>query len=153
MSCSSVQRKRSSPKPANFFGSVSPLAKARRMRSPLTPNRSLTILDSLIQPARAQKKIGHRFLNLSNAIAGRPNRARAELRELYQRALHHYVSPYGFAQVYAALGDNSAALQMLDRAAAEHAFELMFLKVDRSFDRLRAAPEFQDLLQKIGFPK
>jgi TolB-like protein/DNA-binding winged helix-turn-helix (wHTH) protein/predicted Zn-dependent protease len=87
------------------------------------------------------------------AIAGRRNRARAELRELHQRGLHRYVSPYGFAQVYAALGDNSAALQMLDRAAAEHAFELMFLKVDRSFDRLRAAPEFQDLLEKIGFPK
>jgi TolB-like protein/DNA-binding winged helix-turn-helix (wHTH) protein/Flp pilus assembly protein TadD len=87
------------------------------------------------------------------AIAGRRDRARAELRELHQRALHRYVSPYGFAQVYAALGDNSAALQMLDRAAAEHAFELMFLKVDRSFDRLRAAPEFQGLLQKIGFPK
>lgn len=87
------------------------------------------------------------------AIAGRRNRARAELRELHQRGLHRYVSPYGFAQVYAALGDNSAALQMLDRAAAEHAFELMFLKVDRSFDCLRAAPEFQDLLEKIGFPE
>ena len=87
------------------------------------------------------------------ALAGRRDRARAELRGLHQRARHRYVSPYGFAQVYAALGDNSAALQMLDRAAAEHAFELMFLKVDRSFDHLRAAPEFHDLLQQIGFPK
>jgi TolB-like protein/DNA-binding winged helix-turn-helix (wHTH) protein/Flp pilus assembly protein TadD len=87
------------------------------------------------------------------ALAGRPDRARAELRELNQRALHRYVSPYGFAQVYAALGDDSAALQMLGRAATEHAFELMFLKVDRSFDRLRTVPEFQDRLQQIGFPK
>jgi predicted Zn-dependent protease len=86
------------------------------------------------------------------AMAGRRDRARAELRELHQRALHRYVSPYGFAQVYAALGDNAAALKMLDRAASEHSFELMFLKVDRSFDRLRAAPEFQELLERIGFP-
>jgi TolB-like protein/DNA-binding winged helix-turn-helix (wHTH) protein/lipopolysaccharide biosynthesis regulator YciM len=86
------------------------------------------------------------------AVAGRRDRALAELRELHQRAVHRYVSPYGFAQVYAALGDNSAALQMLDRAAAEHVFELMFLKVDRSFDHLRAAPEFQSLLKQIGFP-
>jgi TolB-like protein/DNA-binding winged helix-turn-helix (wHTH) protein/predicted Zn-dependent protease len=87
------------------------------------------------------------------ALAGRRDRALAELRELYQRAHHRYVSPYGFAQVYAALGDNAATLQMLHRAASEHAFELMFLRVDRSFDSLRVAPEFQDLVQQIGFPK
>jgi TolB-like protein/DNA-binding winged helix-turn-helix (wHTH) protein/Tfp pilus assembly protein PilF len=86
------------------------------------------------------------------AVRGHRDRARAELRELERRAFDRYVSPYGFAQVYAALGDNSAALQMLNRAAGEHAFELMFLRVDRSFDRLRAIPEFQDLLQRIGFP-
>jgi hypothetical protein len=55
--------------------------------------------------------------------------------------------------VYAALGDNPGAIQMLDRAAAEHVFELMFLKVDRSFDHLHGTPEFQGLLQQIGFPK
>lgn len=87
------------------------------------------------------------------AVAGRPDLAREELRKLRQRALHRYVSPYGFAQVYAALGDHPAALEMLDRAASEHAFELMFLKVDRSFDGLRATPGFQDLVKKIGFPK
>jgi TolB-like protein/DNA-binding winged helix-turn-helix (wHTH) protein len=87
------------------------------------------------------------------ALAGRRDRARAGIRELQQRARHRYVSPYGFAQVYAALGDNANALQMLQRAAAEHAFELMFLKVDRSFDTLRGDPDFQALIQQIGFPK
>jgi TolB-like protein/DNA-binding winged helix-turn-helix (wHTH) protein/Tfp pilus assembly protein PilF len=87
------------------------------------------------------------------AAAGQRERALSELRGLQQRALHRYVSPYGFAQVYAALGDNPGAIQMLDRAAAEHVFELMFLKVDRSFDHLHGAPEFQGLLQQIGFPK
>jgi TolB-like protein/DNA-binding winged helix-turn-helix (wHTH) protein/predicted Zn-dependent protease len=87
------------------------------------------------------------------ALAGRRDLARAEIRDLQQRTLHRYVSPYGFAQVYAALGDNAAALQMLGRAADEHAFELMFLKVDRSFDGLRTTPEFQNLVEKIGFPQ
>jgi hypothetical protein len=42
---------------------------------------------------------------------------------------------------------------MLRRAAAERSFQLMFLKIDRSFDKMRDDQEFQKLLKKIGFPE
>src|SRR6266481_2437921 len=48
-SCSSVHCNRLSPNWASCLGSVSPAAKARRMRSPLAPSRSLTTMDSLIR--------------------------------------------------------------------------------------------------------
>ena len=87
------------------------------------------------------------------AFAGRSDQARQGLRELRLRGIHQYVSPYGSAQVYAALGDKGSALALLDRALKEHAFEVLFLKVDRSFDALREDPHFQELLKRIGFPE
>jgi hypothetical protein len=55
--------------------------------------------------------------------------------------------------VYAVLGDKSTALDMLDRAANEHAFEVLFLRVDRSFDSLHENPRFEELLKRVGFPQ
>jgi TolB-like protein/DNA-binding winged helix-turn-helix (wHTH) protein len=87
------------------------------------------------------------------ALAGRRKQAQQSLRELQLRGMHHYVSPYGLAQVYAALGDKSGALDMLDRAVNEHAFEVLFLRVDRSFDSLHENPRFEELLKRVGFPQ
>lgn len=87
------------------------------------------------------------------ALAGRRDKAQQGLRELRLRGVHHYVSPYGLAQVCAALGDKGTALAMLDRAVNEHAFEVLFLKVDRSFDGLHEDPHFQELIKRVGFPE
>jgi TolB-like protein/DNA-binding winged helix-turn-helix (wHTH) protein/lipopolysaccharide biosynthesis regulator YciM len=87
------------------------------------------------------------------ALAGRRDQAEHSLRELQLRGMHNYVSPYGLAQVYAALGDKSGALDMLDRAVNEHAFEVLFLRVDRSFDSLHENPRFEELLKRVGFPQ
>ncbi len=90
---------------------------------------------------------------LAGAYAKSGHRAQAlhELHALQERGKHAYVSPYGLAQVYADLGNNRAALGMLERAASEHAFELMFLRVDQSFIPLHDNLRFQQLLKKIGF--
>jgi hypothetical protein len=87
------------------------------------------------------------------ALAGHRDQAQQSLRELQTRGMHHYVSPYGLAQVYAALGDKSAALDMLDRALNEHAFEVLFLSIDRSFDSLHENPRFKELLKRVRFPQ
>jgi TolB-like protein/DNA-binding winged helix-turn-helix (wHTH) protein/Tfp pilus assembly protein PilF len=87
------------------------------------------------------------------ALAGRTDKAQQSLRELQLRGAHHYVSAYGLAHVYAALGDQRSALDMLDRAVNEHAFEILFLRVDRSFDSLHENPRFQRLLKRVGFPQ
>ena len=53
------------------------------------------------------------------------------------------------------LGDKSAALDMLDRAVNEHAFEVLFLRVDRSFDQSSRRPRIsrsarEDRLPEVG---
>jgi TolB-like protein/DNA-binding winged helix-turn-helix (wHTH) protein/Tfp pilus assembly protein PilF len=87
------------------------------------------------------------------ARAGRREQAQQSLHELQLLGMHHYVSSYGLAQVYAALGDKNSSLDMLDRAVNEHAFEVLFLKVDRNFDILHENPRFQALLTRVGFPQ
>jgi tetratricopeptide (TPR) repeat protein len=87
------------------------------------------------------------------AVAGHREQARCELRELEERAKRVYVSPYGMAQVYAGLGEKISALDMLERAAKEHSFEMVFLKTDPSFDGLHEDARFQNLLKKVGFPE
>src|SRR5215813_12785777 len=56
-SCSSVQCNRSSPSSANFLASVSPAAKACRMRSPLAPSKLLTTIDSLMRISSSRHSI------------------------------------------------------------------------------------------------
>jgi TolB-like protein/tetratricopeptide (TPR) repeat protein/DNA-binding winged helix-turn-helix (wHTH) protein len=86
------------------------------------------------------------------AVAGRRPQAEWALAELKKNAGRSYVSPYGLAQVYAELGDKDRALTILERAADEHAFEMIFLNIDRSFHGLHGQPRFQALIKRIGFP-
>lgn len=84
------------------------------------------------------------------ALTGRRDQSQQGLRELQLCRTHHYVSPYGLAQVYAALGDKTAALEMLDRAVNEHAFEVLFLRVDRSFDGLHKTTISKNRSNELG---
>jgi TolB-like protein/DNA-binding winged helix-turn-helix (wHTH) protein len=86
------------------------------------------------------------------AMAGHRDLAQRTLDELKSRPGSPYVSPYGLAQVYAALGDKTGALEMLHLAATERSFELMYLKADRTFDKLREDGDFQKIVKQIGFP-
>ena len=115
--------------------------------------------DEAIAHLRTAKDLSHGASLMSAglargyALAGRRDQAQQGLRELQLRGINHYVSPYGLAQVHAALGDKRGALDRLDRAVNEHAFEDLFLRVDRSFDSLREDSRFQELLRRVGFPQ
>jgi len=71
------------------------------------------------------------------------------LRELSKR---RYVSAYGIAQIYTALGDFDHAWAWLEKAFEERSFQLIWLKVDPTIDALRSDPRFQDLLRRMNFP-
>jgi hypothetical protein len=86
------------------------------------------------------------------AISGRREDAQRALSRLEQDAKRVYVSPYGLAQVYAAMGEKRRALDALERASEEHSFELVFLNVDSSFEGLHDNPRFLQLVSKIGCP-
>jgi tetratricopeptide (TPR) repeat protein len=92
--------------------------------------------------------LGHAFAASGNQVEAQ--RVLAELKELSQR---RYVSPYGIAMIYTALGDKEQAFQWLEKANDERNTELVFLKVDPRVDLLRGDPRFQELVKKVGIPE
>jgi hypothetical protein len=60
---------------------------------------------------------------------------------------------YFIATLYAASGQNDKALDLLERAYAQHDSALLQLKVDPRMDNLRSSPRFQDLLRRMNFPE
>ncbi len=61
-----------------------------------------------------------------------------------------YVSPYGLAQIHAALGDREQTFKWLQSAYDDRAVWMTYLAVDPVFDNYRSDPRFQDLLRKMG---
>jgi len=58
----------------------------------------------------------------------------------------------GAAADYAMLGDRNAAFAELEKAFVSRRADMLFLKVEPSFDNLHSDPRFPDLLRRIGLP-
>lgn len=86
------------------------------------------------------------------AAAGRRSEALQIAHELQATSSKRYVSPYGLAQIHAALGSKDDAFGWLQAAYEDRAVWLEYLAVDPVFDRNRSDPRFQDLLSRIGLP-
>lgn len=88
--------------------------------------------------------LGHAY-----ALAGQRDKALKAVDELREMSKQRYLSPYWIALVYAGLGDREQTLLWLEKAYQEHAFFLIWLKVEPAFDPLRDDPKFQDLLRRV----
>lgn len=86
------------------------------------------------------------------ARAGKKRRALALLAELKAPSRSGFVLPSMIALVHTGLGDQSQALQWLDKAIEERDASLVWLKTEPRFDALRGSKKFQTLLKRIGFP-
>ena len=93
------------------------------------------------------------FLGQAYGLAGRKSEARAVLGRLKARSAQGYVSPADLSLVYAGLGENDQALQLLEEACKRRLPSMVNLKVDPSLDNLRSDPRFQNLLHQVGFQK
>jgi TolB-like protein/DNA-binding winged helix-turn-helix (wHTH) protein/Tfp pilus assembly protein PilF len=89
-------------------------------------------------------------LGYAHARAGNVPEARRALVELQQLARSRYVPALYFAAVHTGLGDTAQALTWLNRAYQEHTDYLVYLKVEPMADPLRADPQFQRLLRRVG---
>ena len=83
------------------------------------------------------------------AMAGETAKAREIVRELDERALNEYVSPYHFAYVHTGLGDADRAMDWLERAVAERAGGAYGIKGSFLFTPLHAHPRFRALLRQM----
>jgi eukaryotic-like serine/threonine-protein kinase len=80
---------------------------------------------------------------------GQTERAREALRSLQALSSERYLSPSLLAQIHAALGENSDALDALERAQAARAADLAWLRVRPVFNGLHAEPRFAAILEDL----
>jgi len=83
------------------------------------------------------------------AAAGEPGEARELLTRLEHTSLERYVSPVLLAQVHAALGQTTRALDELERAAAMKSAELPLLHLRVPFYPLRDEPRFVAIVSAV----
>jgi serine/threonine protein kinase/tetratricopeptide (TPR) repeat protein len=86
----------------------------------------------------------------ASARAGRTADARAALRDLIERRRRVYVPSVDLATLYAALGEDEAALGELERAYREHSGALADIRVEPQLASLRSQPRFQALVRRLG---
>jgi hypothetical protein len=79
-------------------------------------------------------------------------KARGILKELIVQSGKQYVSSFVIALVHMGLGEKRAAIERLEQANQEHAFELSHLNLTPAFDPLRSEPRFRDLVKRLGLP-
>jgi tetratricopeptide (TPR) repeat protein len=89
-------------------------------------------------------------VGVAYAAAGKNAEALSVIDQLQKIARQSYVSSYGLAQIYAALGDKQHAMKWLQSAYDERAVWMEYLKVDPVLDSVRSQPRFQDLVRQMG---
>jgi TolB-like protein/Tfp pilus assembly protein PilF len=89
-------------------------------------------------------------LGQAYAMAGNAARAREILAELERHARERFVSPYHFAYVYTGLGEYDRAMELVERAAAEHTGPVYSIKGSFLFTALHSHPRFRALLQRMN---
>jgi serine/threonine-protein kinase len=87
------------------------------------------------------------------AVSGRKDEALKIVDQLKQLSQQRYVWSYGFALIYAGLGDKDQAFQWLEKSYQDHEARITRLKVDPDFDSLRSDPRYADLVRRIGLPQ
>jgi serine/threonine protein kinase/tetratricopeptide (TPR) repeat protein len=85
------------------------------------------------------------------ARSGQIDEARQRLAQLEQESATRYVEPYALALIHAALGDDEAALRLLEQGYRDNSFWLgMLARSDTRLASLRGNARFQDLLHRLG---
>lgn len=96
--------------------------------------------------------IGHCGLAVTLAYRGNIEAAQQARKSLLAFSESAFVSPYQFAMIDCALGDDHAAFATLERAANMRDFNFLCCAVDPTFDRLHGTPEWIALMQRHGLP-
>lgn len=92
--------------------------------------------------------LGHAY-----AAAGQRAEARKVLDEMEAAARGRYFPAYWAAVVHVGLGENDRAFELLNRAADDRFFLLIWLAREPRFDPLRSDPRYPALLARIGLPR
>jgi len=92
------------------------------------------------------------YLGCTYAKNGQRDKAMETLEELNQLGRRRFVTPFCQALVYLGLGENSRAIDWLEKAYEGRSVWVAWLKVEPMYDPLRSDPRFQALYKKMNFP-
>ncbi len=84
------------------------------------------------------------------ALSGKPKEAQRILKELHDQSNERYISPFEFASIHFALGQQDLGFEWLKKAFKDRCFELVAIKVDPRFDSLKNNSTFMDLASHLG---
>lgn len=84
------------------------------------------------------------------ALSGKRAEAEQEIHKLRNLSRKKYISPYDFAQIYAALGDKERAFVWLERADEERSRGMDYLGLNPAFENLHSDPRFTTLIKRTG---
>jgi TolB-like protein/DNA-binding winged helix-turn-helix (wHTH) protein/Tfp pilus assembly protein PilF len=105
--------------------------------------KAVQFSDGSLSPAVA---LAHAY-----SAAGKKAEAEKMLRDLERKAKRTPASPYTMATIYAGLGENDKAFDLLEKAYSEKSLDFALpLQSDLLLDRLRPDPRFQIMLRRIG---
>ena len=84
------------------------------------------------------------------ALSGKRKLSLKILHELERLAEDRYLSPFEFALIHFALGQQDPGFDWLARACQDRSFDLIVIKVDPRFDKLRHDPRFGAIVKRMG---
>ena len=108
--------------------------------------------EAYAQYEKLEAKCCDPMLGYLYAVSGRRQDAMRVLTELQQGNTNNYSDAYGFAVVYAGLGDKDRAFAYLDKAYEDRSALLNHAPYENFFDSLRDDPRFPALIHRMGLP-
>jgi Flp pilus assembly protein TadD len=115
-------------------------------------NDAIGELETAIKSSQGGNPRFEGYLGYAYAVAGRPVEARRILTALESRARQQYVSAFGLALIYDALGEKEPALAALERAAQDRAIEFAQMDQYPPFKTIASEPRFQAVMRLVGLP-
>jgi tetratricopeptide (TPR) repeat protein len=91
-------------------------------------------------------------LGYALAVAGKRAEAEQMLAAFMRKRQEGYFPAFAIAEIHLGLGNTSAALDWLERAADEHLLAWYLPSVDPFFRPLRSQPRFRELMQRMNLP-
>ena len=90
--------------------------------------------------------IARAYLARCYALSRRQGESRQILDTLLKASVERYISSAEMAAVYAALKDDNASIEWLNKACDERASALIYINVDPIYDHMRRDPRFQKVV-------
>ncbi len=116
-------------------------------------NDAIAELETAVRLSQGGNPRFQAYLGYAYAAASRPLDARRILKALETRARQQYVSGFGIALIYDALGEKEPALAAFERAYQDRAVEFSQMYQYPPFKTIASDPRFQARMREIGLPR